>query len=329
MAKQISHARLLTFPAGQAPGGGRLDTLDIQTHGQRTDLLMDYHELGFATPPTLFERDGRPWEQVQGVYRPRRLRFIGTQIISGEGLCDHLDDLPLDHPTRALKGALAWRTPEGQNYYLFGIRMEAHPSLLLIAQRCVAQERAGPTQPVALARDWSPPPPSPARLVPNPRRLHQRYGGDPIAIRLNGRVHQRRLFIGGVDIQGELRPDVHVVLNVGEEPSRWTATTPLNPADRWDNKGEGSDGMDVGEITEEARWVIQRLQAGQRVLVHCAAGMNRSAAICCAVLILLEGLSAEAALERVREHHPWARPDSHHWLVLRWLAWAANAPTSR
>jgi len=49
------------------------------------------------------------------------------------------------------------------------------------------------------------------------------------------------------------------------------------------------------------------------------AGMNRSTTICCAVLILLEGLSAEAALERVREHHPWARPDSHHWLTLRWL----------
>jgi len=35
---------------------------------------------------------------------------------------------------------------------------------------------------------------------------------------------------------------------------------------------------------------------------------------------LLEGISAEIALEQVREHHPWARPDAHHWLVLRWLA---------
>jgi hypothetical protein len=34
----------------------------------------------------------------------------------------------------------------------------------------------------------------------------------------------------------------------------------------------------------------------------------------------LENLSAEAALTRVREHHPWARPDAHHWLKLRWLA---------
>ena len=78
--------------------------------------------------------------------------------------------------------------------------------------------------------------------------------------------------------------------------------------------------MSLDEIRLEAEWVIERLKAGQRVLVHCVAGMNRSSTICCAVLIMLEGLSAEQALKRVREHHPWARPDSNHWLALRWLA---------
>ncbi|NTU75547.1 MAG: hypothetical protein HGA86_05445 [Anaerolineaceae bacterium] len=34
----------------------------------------------------------------------------------------------------------------------------------------------------------------------------------------------------------------------------------------------------------------------------------------------------EEALARVREHHPWARPDSHHWLVLRWLARHVQSP---
>jgi protein-tyrosine phosphatase len=70
----------------------------------------------------------------------------------------------------------------------------------------------------------------------------------------------------------------------------------------------------------EVQWVIDRLRARQRVLVHCSAGFNRSVTVCCAALILLEGISAENALERVREHHPWAYPDAHHWLVLRWLA---------
>jgi hypothetical protein len=47
--------------------------------------------------------------------------------------------------------------------------------------------------------------------------------------------------------------------------------------------------------------------------------MNRSTTITCAVLMQLEGLTAEQALRRVYEHHPWAKPDSHHWLMLRWL----------
>jgi hypothetical protein len=319
------HARLLTFPGGLWPAGGRLDALRVEACGGRTDLLMDYQELEVVTPPALFERDGRLWEQVQGSYRPRRLRFVAAQIVEGGGLGAHLDGLPADQPKPSLTSALAWRTPEGQRYYLFGVRVEASPFLLLTAQRCMAQERASPGQELTFTRDWSPPPPSPARLVPNPRWLRQRYGGDPVAVRLNGHVYPRRLFTGGVDIQPEHRPDVHAVLNVGEEASRWTASTPSNPADRWQNKGEGSEGMTVPEIADEAQWVIERLRAGQRVLVHCAAGMNRSAPICCAVLILLEGLSAEAALERVREHHPWARPDSHHWLALRWLDLTSGA----
>ena len=287
-------------------------------------MVLDYQELQLSTPSTLFEKDGKPWEHVHGVYIPRRLCFIDFESIEGKELCAYFDEQPPNHSTRAIKSALAWHTPTGKNYYRFGIRAEPYPSLLIIARRCIAQARVGSIQSIDLIRDWSPPPPSPARLIPNPKRLHQYYGGNPITIWLNERIHKRQLFIGGIDIQGDRRPNVDCVLNVGEDASRWTTTTPLFPDDRWDNKGEGSKGMDVNEIADEARWVIERLQVGQRVLVHCTGGMNRSATICCAVLILLEGLSAETALERVREYHPWARPDPYHWLALRWLAHSAN-----
>lgn len=110
------------------------------------------------------------------------------------------------------------------------------------------------------------------------------------------------------------------MFNVGEKPSNWVKDNQIDSQDRWDNKGEGPKGMSVDVIREEANWVIERLRKSQRVLIHCVAGMNRSSTICCATLILLEGLTAEQALERVREHHPWARPDSNHWLKLRWLA---------
>jgi dual specificity phosphatase 12 len=77
--------------------------------------------------------------------------------------------------------------------------------------------------------------------------------------------------------------------------------------------------MSAEDIRAEADWVIEHLQKKESVLVHCVAGMNRSVTICCAALMLMEGLSAEEALKRVREKHPWAKPDSYHWLALRWL----------
>jgi dual specificity protein phosphatase-like protein len=133
-------------------------------------------------------------------------------------------------------------------------------------------------------------------------------------------LYRHRLFIGGLEVQSADRPQVDGVLNLGEEASRWVKGQSRHFNDRTRSKGEGSNGMTVEEICEEADWVVEHLKNDQRVLVHCVAGMNRSTTICCAVLILLEGLSAEAALERVREHHPWARPDPYHWLALRWLA---------
>jgi predicted protein tyrosine phosphatase len=136
---------------------------------------------------------------------------------------------------------------------------------------------------------------------------------------VNGKVRHCKLFIGELSIQPKRNPQVDAILNLGEETSLWVKGNKLHLSDRAVNRGEGAAGMTVAEIREEASWVIEHLEQNQRVLVHCVAGMNRSATVCCAVLMLTEGLSARAALERVREHHPWARPDSHHWLALRWL----------
>ena len=152
-----------------------------------------------------------------------------------------------------------------------------------------------------------------------PQHIHKRYGGNPITLQLGDKLYHRRLFVGGIDHQPETRPDVDVVLNLGEKPSRW-APSANTLQDRWAVKGEGSQGMGLDEIVEEVQWVIEQLRAGQRVLVHCVAGFNRSVTLCCATLILLEKLSAEAALQRVQVQHRWAQPDAHHWLALRWLA---------
>ena len=322
MAKHIQHTRILAFPYAEALLNARLDSLREETHGPRLDLIMDYRELRLATLPQLVSRDGQPYEQVQGHYVPRRLRFINVRELKRLGPYAHLENTPPDHGVRHLCGVLNWRLPGKDAFYVFDDHSSEPAALMFFARHYASEDRTGPLEAADFVRDWSPPPPLPARLVPRPEQLHRRYGGDPIPIRLGKRLYQRRLFVGGIDTQPDQRPDVAAVLNLGENASRWAATAQTNPADRWVCKGEGQNGMDAAEIAAEAHWAIERLRAGQRVLVHCSAGFNRSVTICCAVLILLEGLSAEVALERVREHHPWARPDTHHWLALRGLAQA-------
>jgi hypothetical protein len=326
MTKRTKRARTLAFPHAASLLNARLDALCEETQGKRRDLVMDYHELCLSAPPELFSSNGKLYERIQGHYIPRRLRFVGLRKLERTGLYTHLEDVPLDHGARNLRGMLHWRPPGEEALYLLVNGSEEPAHLMFSARRCVQEERPGPTEPVALVRDWSPSPSFSARLVPEPKQLYQCYGGDPITIRLGRRIYHQRLFVGGLDCQSEQRPSsVDAVLNLSEASSRWATTVQPYPADRWVRKGEGRYGMDASEIASEAQWVIERLRAGQRVLVHCMAGFNRSVTICTAVLILLEGLSAEVALARVREHHPWARPDSHHWLALRWLAHTSGA----
>eukprot|EP00931_Biecheleriopsis_adriatica_P117300 TRINITY_DN92833_c0_g1_i1.p1 TRINITY_DN92833_c0_g1~~TRINITY_DN92833_c0_g1_i1.p1 ORF type:complete len:271 (+),score=63.15 TRINITY_DN92833_c0_g1_i1:245-1057(+) len=47
---------------------------------------------------------------------------------------------------------------------------------------------------------------------------------------------------------------------------------------------------------------------GGRVLVHCALGVNRSVTVAAAFLMWDQGMSADAALELIREAHPCANP---------------------
>ena len=267
----------------------------------------------------LVEHDGVIQERVAGSYIPAELHFSRILELRRSDFFTGLADLSSNDRMRTINDLLCWRPPERQDpFYLFF--MQEADNLVFFARNATYSRLSQEATPVTLERDWCPPPPMPDRLVPRPKGLHQRFGGDPITVRMDGRVYHHRLFVGGLDIQANQRPNVDVVFNVGETPSKWATEEQNYPEDRWDPKGEGPEGMSLDVICEEANWVMEHLKEHKRVLVHCAAGMNRSSTICCAVLILLEGLTAEQALERVREHHPWARPDSRHWLKLRWLA---------
>jgi hypothetical protein len=315
------HTRIIQHPFAASLQGALLDSYEEIHHGDLSQITLNMRALERTAPSELFQRDGVVYERLQGNYVPTQLHFSGISGLKSNDFFTTLTNLSSNDPTRTINDMLSWRQPERRDvFYLFGMQARQVDHLTFFADHGIYKRFPHESIPIILERDWCPPPPMPGRLVPQPKLLHQRFGGDPISLRIGDRAYHHRLFIGGVDIQPNERPQVDVVFNVSETPSKWKKDNQTYPQDRWDNKGEGSEGMSLEVIREEAQWVIERLKKNQSVLVHCVAGMNRSSTICCGTLILLEGLTAEQALERVREHHPWARPDSRHWLKLRWLA---------
>lgn len=297
--------------------GARLDFYSETRH----EIVL--HVQGFQPLSSkLFEEDGKIHERAKAKYIPLKLTFSGISELKRDAFFSSLEDHSMDDSSRTIAYMLSWRPRNKRDaFYMFGLRAPADADMEFYAKSVHAEKLSGNGQTFTVERNWSPAPPMPDRLAPEPKALYRRFGGDPISINLKDKALHRRLFIGGINIQSEHRPDVDAVLNVSEETSRWARNgKPLHPNDRSIHYGEGSQGMTVEQLREEATWVAERLKQNKRVLVHCSAGMNRSTTICSAALILLEGLSAEEALARVREHHPWARPDSHHWLALQWLA---------
>ena len=320
MTTTAIHTRIPDFPFAVSLQGARLDDLNRETVRRRLDLLLDYHQFVPDDPSKLFLRDGRISEQLKGMYVPRRLRFIGVEELEISGVYENLDKVPNEHTAREIRDMLRWISiGKKLTFYLLDHGWKGPADLRFYARKAIQEDCAGKPISISCERDWSPPPPTRNGLVPLTKKLYSRFGGDPITIHLNERAFHHHLFIGGLENQSEQRPNVDAVLNLGEQPSRWAKDKELFQHDRWADKGEGLRGMGPDEIRHEAEWVVERLKAGKRVLVHCVAGMNRSSTVCCAALILLENLSAEKALERVRQHHPWARPDTYHWLALRWL----------
>lgn len=76
-----------------------------------------------------------------------------------------------------------------------------------------------------------------------------------------------------------------------------------------------------GHIEMATRIALRWLDEGERVYVHCRAGMQRSATIAAAIVMLRDGLDAPAALDYVRDRKPSANPLSHQRQdLLRWWA---------
>lgn len=73
------------------------------------------------------------------------------------------------------------------------------------------------------------------------------------------------------------------------------------------------DNLEDNEIANMAKWspeiiynVLKEYQAGNYILIHCAAGMQRSAAITAMTLIALKGMTADQAITYIKSRRPIA-----------------------
>ena len=314
MSPAPAQTHIVEHPFASLMQGARLDS--YQETGQ--ELILSVQGLQ-SISSELLERDGKIIEKATCLYVPLKLHFAKVTPLKRSDFFTSLENYPPDDPSRIIFYMHSWQQPGMEDiFHIFKLREPIGASMNFLANSVTYEKEKG-GEPFPLERDWSPAPPMPDRLVPQPIDLHDKFGGDPVTFKIDGNIREQKLFVGGLENQPAKRPQVDAVLNIGESPSAWVTGNDLHPNDRTVEKGEGSKGMSTAEIREEANWVIERLKNDRSVLVHCVAGMNRSATVCCAVLMLMEGLSAEEALVRVREQHPWAKPDSYHWLALRWL----------
>lgn len=77
-------------------------------------------------------------------------------------------------------------------------------------------------------------------------------------------------------------------------------------------------GLPSTEIEQAVALVLEWLDEGHRVYLHCRAGWQRSAAIAAAVVAIREGLDIEAALDLVQQRKPTAEPLPHQRDDLIW-----------
>jgi hypothetical protein len=315
MSPTPAQTRIIEHPFASLLQGGRLDSFQADDH----ELHLGVQGLEVITSE-VFEREGKLFERVTGRHIPLKLTFTNLTQLNRPDFFNKLGQLPAEDPSRTIAQMHSWIMPGMDDiFHIFNLRAPVSANMNFFASAATHEQTDG-SDPFTFERDWSPAPPMLDGLVPQPFDIYDRFGGDPVTVKVSDIVQEQRLFVGGLENQPDHRPpQVDAVLNLGEKPSLWVKGTELNPNDRTVQKGEGSLGMSTEEIRTEANWVIERLQKNESVLVHCVAGMNRSATISCAVVMMLEGLTAEDALKRVREQHPWAKPDSYHWLALRWL----------
>jgi atypical dual specificity phosphatase len=76
-------------------------------------------------------------------------------------------------------------------------------------------------------------------------------------------------------------------------------------------------GLLPGQLEQATTAVLEWLERGERVYLHCRAGWQRSAAVAAGVVARRDGIELDDALARIRRRKPDAQPLAHQIVDLR------------
>ncbi len=117
-----------------------------------------------------------------------------------------------------------------------------------------------------------------------------------------------KLVVGNATSPARLHHDHHVLSTAaptdarGEHDHRLSTTQLLFDDERGNETADKAQ-YAAARIVEGAAILHRLLESGERVLVHCAWGQNRSCSICCAYAVLYRGWDADDAIAYVRERN--------------------------
>lgn len=119
-----------------------------------------------------------------------------------------------------------------------------------------------------------------------------------------------QLYISDEDAVRSLSPDTHQfdeIVTVGYSRLR---NEPPTVSDTGAEFYFPDGGHDHADFRRAAEYVIDRLESGDCVLVHCQAGISRSGGICSVALTETTDMTLEEALSTVQDSRPIVNPAS-------------------
>src|SRR5258706_728718 len=174
MSPTRAQTRIIKHSFASLLQGGRLDSVQDDDH----ELHLVVQGLEVVTSK-VFERERKLFERITGRHIPLKLSFSKVTQLNRADFFNTLEQIPVEDPSRIIAQMHSWIMPAMDDiFHIFNLRAPVSANMNFFASGETHQQ-ATSSKAFTFDRDSSPAPPMPEGVVPQPRDLHDNYGGDP------------------------------------------------------------------------------------------------------------------------------------------------------